>query len=390
MSYGVLLKNNNTNQPILDDSITFYSTARSGISTSDPYYFETFNFTANSMTVNFAQFANLISLISVSNYSNINFDLNKQNFFGIGYNLSTPTLIEICAIDGYETGIVQTVYASTVAVGSKILRNISEPNNIYTIVNSSFGVQTSYFGTALNYARSGVIPGLQNFLYTRYEHDNIVKYFVAIPRLTGAVVNTPSNFYWSEIPGETFFFNVDYYLTIATPGFTGLSLPLASFNGIVPKKGTTILVNNSRYNDVLSGTYTIFNVSDQVYLSKNTISFNFPGQTFNIKTDLDLSNTITSFSSCYFISYDYGFPAEAFTKNLNLLKFNTLALGYSSAYPSMYQDQYSNSSLVLNLRTKNNLVKQSDSFVLGIAVSNWFNDSLLFGVGLNYIIKEGY
>ena len=56
----------------------------------------------------------------------------------------------------------------------------------------------------------------------------------------------------------------------------------------------------------------------------------------------------------------------------------------------MYQDQYSNSSMVLNLNTKSSLVKQSDGFVLGIAVSNWFNDSLLFGVGLNYVIKEGF
>jgi hypothetical protein len=390
MSYGVLLKNNNTNQSILDDNILFYPTARAGVSTSDPYYFETFNFTANSMTVNFSQFANLISLTNASNYSNINFDLNKQGFFCAGYNLSSPTLIEICAIDGYETGIGQTVFASSADVGSKILHNLSDPNNIYTITNSSFGVQTSYFGNSLNFARSGVVSDVQNFLYAKYEHDNIIKYFLAIPRLVGAKVNTPSNFYWSEIPGETFNFNIEYYLTILTSGFDGSSIVLSSLKGILPKKGASILVNNISFNDILSGVYTIYNITDKVYLTKNTVAFNFPGQTFNIKTDLDLSGTTTNFSSCYFVSYDYGYPAESFTKNLRLVKFSNLAQGYSTTYPAMYQDQYSSSSLVLNLNTKSSLVKQSDGFVLGVAVSNWFNDSLLFGVGLNYVIKEGF
>jgi len=44
----------------------------------------------------------------------------------------------------------------------------------------------------------------------------------------------------------------------------------------------------------------------------------------------------------------------------------------------------------LNLVEKGKLAKQSDSFILGIAVSSWFPDSTLFGVGLNYEIKEGF
>ena len=342
------------------------------------------------MTINFAQFANLISLTSASNYSNINFDLNKQNFYGIGYNLSSPTIIEVCAIDGYETGVGQTVFTSSAAIGSKILRNITDPNNIYSITDSSFGMQTSYFGKSLNYARSGVISDVQNFLYTRYEYNNVIKYFLAIPRLVGAMVNVPLNFYWSEIPGENFIFNIEYYITTLTSEFAGTSLSLSVFKGLIPKLGASILINNASFNDILSGVYTILNITDKVYISKNTIAFNFPGQTFNIKTDVDLSTTTTNFGSCYFVSYDYGFPAEAFTKSLYLKKFNNLAQGYSTTYPAMYQDQYSNSSMILNLNTKGNLVKQSDGFLLGIAASNWFSDSLLFGVGLNYVIKEGF
>ena len=396
MSYGVLLKNSNTNQSFLNDSLTFYPTSRGGISTSDAYYFNLIKFMASSMSLNFAQFGNLIGLSNASRYSNINFNLNAQNFYGVGLNLSKPTLVEICNISSYEVGAAQTVYSSFIAVGDKAIRNFTDPGNIYAVTSLlPLGLQTSYFGLSLNYSRPSVNVGginydVQNFLYVKFVDLNVTKYFIAIPLIIGAAI--PNNFTWYEIPTETFYFPIDFYTTfnVSTVSFNGASLPLSIFNGIIPTTGQTIVVNNYIYNDTLSGVYIISRISDKIYLTQGSIFYNYPGQIFNIKTDLDLSNSYSYTSSSYYVPFGYGVAAEPFSKNLQLKKFINVCGGLSTSYVPMYQDQYSKSSLILYLNTQYQFTKQSDTFVLGIAASNWCQDSTLFGVDLNYEIKEGY
>jgi len=380
MSYGVLIKNANTNTTYQSDSLTFYPCQRGGISTSDPYYFTTINYTGPYMSVNIAQFSNLISLYSTNTFSYLNFNMNQLNFYGVCNNASKPNIIELCSIYAYETGIGQTVYSSVYGTNSKMIQNFSNPGNIY--INSSSGIQTNYFGNALNYARPTF--SIQNFIYTKYIDTNVTKYFLAVPNSIAAQI--PGNFTWYELPGENFFFNVDFYITVST--FNGISLPLSSFQGIVPLKGQTILVNFG--SSLLSGVYSIQNITGQVNLGKSNITHNFPGQTFNITCNLDSSSTLTYIPACYFVSFDYGYPAETFSKNLILLQYTNQIGINSSQYIPLYQDQYTYSSLILCLNTKGTFTKQSDTFNLGIAVSNWFPDSLLFGVGVNYEIKEGF
>jgi hypothetical protein len=56
----------------------------------------------------------------------------------------------------------------------------------------------------------------------------------------------------------------------------------------------------------------------------------------------------------------------------------------------LLKDNFDTSSLCLCLNDQAKYTKQSDTFILGIAVSNWYPDCTLFGLGLNYVIKEGF
>ena len=386
MAYGVLIKNANTKNALHDDNITFYPTQRSGISTSDPYFFSTINFTTKTMQINFAEYGNLISSSAGANFSYMNFDLNSYNFNGSILNLSKPSIVEICKITSYESGIGQTVYSENFNIGTKFIKNFTDPGNIYIKTESPLGFQTSYFGNILNYAEK--TSDLQNFLYVKYESINHNKYFITIPGFSGATI--PNNFSWYELPDNNFYNDVNYYVTLNKSAFIGKSLDLSYFNGIIPSRGESILINNSLFDDTLSGLYVISAVNNNVMLSKGPLSYNYPGQTFINKIDLDLSNSFNYNSSVYYVPFGFGYSAEVFTKNLQLVKFINNYQNSTSQYIPLYRDSYSYSSMMLSLKTINDATKQSDSFILGIAVSNWFPDSLLFGVGINYEIKEGY
>jgi hypothetical protein len=167
-------------------------------------------------------------------------------------------------------------------------------------------------------------------------------------------------------------------------------LPLNFFNGILPKIGQTILIDNSLNNDTLSGVYKINSITNQINLIQSEIEYNYPSQVFVISIDLNFSNNLNYISSVYYVPYEYGFPSITFSKALMLKKYENVAQNTPLNYVPLYRDNFDSSNLCLPLNTQARFTKQSDSFILGIAVSNWYPDSTLFGVGLNYEIKEGY
>ena len=367
MAYYAVLNNMNNGQVYYDDHIVFYPTSRSGISTSDSFYYSTFCFTSSAIKISFDEFGSLISSNSSNTFSSINFNLNAENFYGICSNISRPTIVEITQIAGYETGIGQTNFISGYYNGQKMIQNYSNPGSIYSIGTSIF--TNSYFTNSINYVKDGT------FGYVNYNDsiNNITKYFLAYP-----------NGSWYELPSQQFCYDSDFYLTVPSGVVFSGKILLSYFNGIIPTVGQLILINNSANNDYLSGLYTITQLSNFVYLTASSIVYNFPGQTFLINCDLDNSNIYNYNSACYYVSYEFGVPSKCFNQNLQLSKFIS-----NSSYMPLYNDSYSFSSFIINLNTTGLLTKQSDTFQVGIAVSNWFPDSLLFGVSLNFEIKEG-
>ena len=396
MSYGVILKN--ANNVIQDNVLNFYPTQRGGISTSDPYYFSLVGFnSASSITLSFSQSGSIISADPTSSYTNINFDLNDNNFYATVLNTTKPTVVQLCEIDSYEVGVGITAYKtgiSTIRVpnpfpnNTKYIRNISDPNFIYNKTSAyPIGVVTSNFSNALNYTWPTVSPDLQNFVYTKFATNNITKYFLAVPQIQGATI--PNNFLWYELPSTQFYFDVNYYITNLTASFNGTSLPLSSFKNIIPTPGQKILINNFNFSDTLSGLYTVDEITNNVNLVKSDLSFNYPGQIFSALINLDSSTNLNYVPVCYFVPYEYGYPAECFTKGLKLTQFTNPGQNSPSSYVPLYKDNYSSSIMSLNLNPVGKMFKESDRFVLGIAVSNWMPDSKLFGIDLNYEIFEG-
>jgi hypothetical protein len=386
MSYGVLLKNASNNY-IVDD-LSFYSCQRASISTSDAFYFSLAGFNSSStIALNYSQTGNLIGN-TASNFSNINFNLNENKFYGLCLNVSRPTVIELCQIEAFEVGVGQTVFTDNFTNDSKYIMNLSDPGNIYIKTsNYPIGVQTNNFGLGLNYLWPSAAYSLQNFTYVKYSDTNFTKYFLAVPQTQGATI--PNNFEWYELPSTQFFYNIDYSVTLSSV-FKGTSIPLGIFNGIIPKSGEKILINNSSTNDTLSGVYDIVSITNQINLAKSDISYNYPGQIFIVRVDIDFSNNLNYNPSTYYVPFEYGYPAVCFTKPLMLKLYENFAQSDPSKYVPLYRDNFDFSSLILPLNDREKFNKQSDTFILGIAVSNWYPDSKLFGVGLNYVIKEGY
>ncbi len=388
MSYGVLLKSGVNNQ-IIDDGLNFYPTQRAGISTSVPMYFSLVGFTSVfTMSFNFSESGSLISNSNASNFSKINFNLNENLFYGVGYNISKPTILELCEIEAYEIGVGQTVFSNNFTTNSKYLKNISDPGNIHVKTsNWPLGYQTSYFGLALNYTWPIEPYVLQNFVYVSYNDTNFSKYFLAVPEVNGAVI--PNNFTWYELPNNDFFVEVDYYLQ-SDFVFNSTSISLSVFNGIMPTPGETILINNSTFNDSLSGVYKIVDIANNITLTKNVLKYNYPSQTFIVGINLNISSNLVRNSSVFYVPYEYGYPSECFSKSLNLNEFDNTAQYHPENYVPIYKDNLNTSTMIIFLNEQAKFTKQSDTFVVGMAVSNWYPDSILFGVNLNYEIKEGY
>jgi hypothetical protein len=387
MSYGVLLKNS-TNNSLVDD-LSFYSCQRASISTSDSLYFSLAGFSSlSSMSVNYSRSGSLIGSDSSSNFSNINFNLNENEFYGLCLNVSKPTVIELCQIEAYEIGAGQTVFTENFGNDSKYIMNLSDPGNVYTKTSEyPLGIQTNNFGLGLNYSWPLASYSLQNFIYVKYEDTNFTKFFLAVPQVQGTTI--PYNFRWYELPSTQFFYNVDYSVSTDS-AYNGISLSLSVFNGIIPKPGEKMLINNSLFNDYLSGVYQIVSITNQINLSKSNLEYNYPGQIFTAKIDLDFSNSLNYNSNTYYVPFEYGYPSVCFTKPLTLALYSNVAQGDPLKYVPLYRDSVNFSSLLLPINDQTKFNKQSDTFILGVAVSNWYPDCKLFGVGLNYEIKEGF
>lgn len=381
MAYGLLLNNENTGTFVEGNRIAFYSTQRSGISTSDTFHFSLVNFTCSEMSVFFGQYGSILSANITSPFNNINFDLNRFDFSGNVMNLSRPNIILLCDIKSYESGIGKTVMAGDFPLYSKYIRNYTDPNNVYIKTEDyPFGLSTSYFNQA--FTKLNPAATVQNFVYVKYSDTNIERIFLATPN--------GSNIHWSELPTDKFYNEVDYYIENVASAFNGGTLPLSYFKDIMPEVGSTLLLNNAKFDDVLSGLYMVAGIEAEVQLNRANLQWNHPGQTFNARIDISYSTKTNFNPGCYFVPFEYGETSEAFSKNLLLRRFVSQGVGSTSLYFPLYRDDYDQSSLILNLSSQGLHTKQSDSFVLGLGVSNWFPDAKLFGVTLNYEIKEGY
>jgi hypothetical protein len=380
MAYGFQLKkvlNNN----IIDSLLNYYPTTRSGFSTSDILYFESINFKSTQILITFGNSANLLP-VSYSNLPNFNFDLNTNNFFMIARNYSKPTVVKICDISGYETGLGATTYSTSLNLGSQIIKNYNDVNHFYTINNLSpiNSIQNSVLSTIIN---SNYIQG-DNFAYVRYSNVNYNKFFL--------LYYSNSVFSWMEIPTDSFYVNCDFYITNNDVTFNGTKLSYSVFNNIPFTPGQTILINNP-INDTLSGLYTITNISNSVNIKNSQLFFNFPGQSFSATTNLDISGLNNNVSVCYYVPYSYGNPGEVFSKPLLLQKYTNLFINSPANYLPILT--YENNNLVsqttflLQLNNNVNLSKLSDQFQLGMSVSNWCPDSLLMDATLNIEVDGG-
>lgn len=369
MAYGLLLRNASDNS-FVNDLVYFNTIQRNGISTSNVLYFDAVNFITQEINVGIGEFGNLIS----SDGAVTNFNLFDFGFGGSGHNNDKPTIVEICEIKGYEIGAGNTIFASTLVKGDKILQNYSQPNYLWEVSNvDPFVMISSNFSKALDtrYVKN------ENFAFVNYTSDNTSLHFLAVPG---------SPFSWQELPSGEFYHPIDYYVSIISSGFDGTNISINYFRGLAPELNQTILINNKAYNDALSGVYVIQHVTNSVYLSKSNILFNYPSQVFISDANLDVN---TEQNICHYVPFDYGTPGESFSKNLCLTPFSN-GITSTAQYMPLLKDSISQSKMILFLNTQYALKKKSDNFIVGIAVSNWFNDSLIFGIDLNYQIKEGF
>jgi hypothetical protein len=378
MSYGLLLNDKTQNTQILQDSLQFNPAGRGGFSTSNTLFFNTFGFTTSEIQISFDQFINLvpsgnIDLSSLPQTTNI--DLNSNGGYFCAQNLSRPNVINLCNIVGYEIGLGVTVFNSSISTNSKVILNYSNPSQIYSI---GTGLSTSVLNIS-NYssALSSSYIKNENFVYVK----NNSKIFLA------TYINSAFN--WVQLPQEKFYYNLDYYLTCNDITFNGSSISFLQFRRIIPTIGQLILVNCVSFNDLLSGVYKIVGVTNSIILQKYNLITNYPGQIFNINTNVDTSTSVIKNSVCYYVPYEYGNAAPIFSKALQLKQYLGLNTSINN-YPIMFQDYVDNSVMHLPLTPQaGGLTQISDSFTVGVFVSNWVpNNTFVYG-GLDYQIIEG-
>lgn len=378
MAYGISLKNTSSNISI-NSGLDFYPTSRSGISTSDSYFFETTNFKTNKLSIFFDRLGNILAS-SNDLPSYVNFDLNQNNFYGLIHNNTRPTVIKMCDIAGYENTSGMVYSSSGLAIGSLMIKNVTDPENIYTATSiSPITLESNLFSKILN---NNYIQD-ENFVYVKYIDYDYSTQFLLMP--------TGGGFTWEELPEENFSYNCDYYITNSDMSFDGTYLLFSDFNNIIPKQNQSVLIDYS-LDDSMSGLYLIDRITNKVFLKKSDLIYNFPGQNFYCFTNLDLSNSSLNVPSCFYVSYDYGTPGMVFSKSLCLKQFNNSLTNSSNYLPMFnynYQSNISYSQMVLNLTSASVLTKTSDEFTLGIAVSNWCQDCLVYNIGLNLNIEEG-
>jgi len=384
MAYGFQLRKV-TDNTVIDGNLIFSTAARNGISTSDAYYFEAINFNSNLIYLSMDNLADYLP--SSNSYSaNMNFDLINQNFIPKVRNLSKPTIVKICDIDSYETSTTTKINISSgLKVGSQILSNYSSPSTLQTVTAlNTIQYATSKLNTIVdsNYIQQ------DNFAYVKYSDpvNNFNKYFL-LSFASGAAD-------WIEIPDDSFYNYVDFYITISTP-FQGTSLDIALFQNITIARNQTILIN-CQTNDLLSGLYTIDYITSTVFLKKGNLFFNYIGQTFFCKTNIDLSSSINSVSCCYYVPYTYGNTSEVFSKGLKLTKFINSIASAANYLPLICDAIDSNNNFISSstflIPTNNtiNLTKISDQFIIAMNVGPYLNDGMFFNGGFNIQIDEGF
>jgi hypothetical protein len=217
----------------------------------------------------------------------------------------------------------------------------------------------------------------ENFVYVK--DDGVV--FLA------TYVNNTFN--WINLPGEKFYYTVDYYLTCTDASFTGGYLSYMQFKKIVPSVGQLVLVNCASFNDLLSGVYSIVGLNNNIVLQRYNLYTNYPGQIFTASTNIDTYTGITKNSVCYYVPFEYGNTAPIFSKPLQLKQYLGLNTSINN-FPLLFQDSVDTSILRLPLNQQSSsLNKISDSFGIGIFVSNWVPDNTLIFGGIDYQIIEG-
>jgi len=371
MSYGVILKNGITSASILSDEISYYPSTRNGYSTSDVVYFETIGFTDDKIYITFDQYGNLIN--TTANYPN-GIDLNSLQSFASVKNLSNPTVVKLATIAGYETGLANTVYNSNIQNGNIVLSNFSNPSVFYEITSITPSINTKISSSSFiinnQYFKSG------NFGYVSDGQGHL--FLITFP-------NNSSIPTWIQLPEEKFYWYPNYYLTYSGI-FDGKKINLNLFNKIVPKATETILINCTS-NDSNSGLYSIAIVSDYVYVKKTPLLFNYPGQIFSCKINLDTSSNMNYYPVVYYVPYEYGSYSNPFSKPLLLTLYNPSAYASPSYFCPVLSNSNITSSFILPLVQMRGLMnKTSDIFKVGVFVSNFVPDNSTLITMLQYTI----
>jgi len=381
MAYGLQLR---VDKNMAGGDLIFSTSARNGISTSPAYHFEAINFSSNIIRLSFDNLAN--HLPSSNLYpACMNFDLLDQNFTPRARNISKPTIVKICDVASYETSADTKIFSSSeLEIGTQILANYSSPADIKVVSNTApIGYSTSKLNGIVN---SDYIQK-DNFAYVRYcdVKNNFYKYFL-LSFFSGSPV-------WHEIPNDSFYNYVDFYLTLNDP-FQGDSLDIGVFQNITISRNQTILIN-CKSNDLLSGLYSIDNITSTVFLKKGGLFSNHIGQTFFCNTDIDVSSSYNQESSCYYVPYEYGATAAAFSKNLKLAKFINSITEPANYMPIVCDAKDSNnkfisaSEFLIPTNAEVNLTRFSDKFVFGINVGEYLRDGTVFDGNINIQIDEG-
>jgi hypothetical protein len=233
MAYGFQLKKTSDNT-VYDQNISFYTSPRGGISTSDSYYFETLHFNTSLMYLSFDNLANYLPSLNIYQAST-NLDITGQNLFPVVRNLSKPTVVKICDVAGFEISAGNKIFSSLgLNIGSQILLNYSSPQYLQTITQISPLTLSS--SSKMNQIINSNYIQKDNFAYVRFVDNNFYKYFL--------LVYINSVWSWYEIPDDKFYNSVDFYLNNSDQTFDGTKINYASFNNIPVNAGQQILINN--------------------------------------------------------------------------------------------------------------------------------------------------
>lgn len=375
MAYTITLFNNENKANVINMG---FCTSGSSV-LSDQLHYRVTGYAAKEIEVGFSKNASLIS----NNLSKTEFNFNKSNNFSTLFNYTGPSIVNLCHIKSFETGVGQTTTSSGFLIGDKYIKNFSEPGRIFT-KSKNFPITEEYSDFENTLLRAWIQSGdvsIENFFYVSYEDLLTKRFFLATP--VNANITSLSDIQWSEILSDKFFYSADYYIGVSDSNFNGKELEFSIFESLPIIAGQTLLIENET-SALLSGLYEITDIRNKIYIKPSpSISYNFPGQSFRVSYDL-----VSKDSSVFYVPYNFGICAEVFSKNLILKRYAPESANNINNHAILYHDSNDQSFAKFYLSQANNLEKLSDLFRIGIGVSNWISSGVLRDISLIHKIKE--